>query len=196
MLGPSYRGYVYLIGSSRFGWYKIGQSKTAEIRIKQLGILLPFKIEVFSVWMTDNPSRLESSFHQHYSDFHINGEWFSFEWNQLGEVIADDPPYFGQRVFQKESDSLYQFSNLRDDKYIETSKALKKQKHEALWEAMKEIISNRGLEHTRENRDAVRNEILSKQNKELVLLSAIRKCQVEARTSIKTRLVSGHPKNS
>ena len=53
---PSYRGYVYLIGSSRFGWYKIGKSRSATIRVQTLGILLPFKVEVFAVWMTDNPS--------------------------------------------------------------------------------------------------------------------------------------------
>ena len=33
-------GYVYLIGNSIFGWYKIGKSISPEIRIKDLGILL------------------------------------------------------------------------------------------------------------------------------------------------------------
>jgi len=34
-------GYVYLIGSPTFGWYKIGKSRKPEIRIENLGILLP-----------------------------------------------------------------------------------------------------------------------------------------------------------
>ena len=39
-------GYVYLIGTPIFGWYKIGKSKTPEVRIKDLGILLPFKLHI------------------------------------------------------------------------------------------------------------------------------------------------------
>jgi hypothetical protein len=46
-------GYVYLIGNSIFNWYKIGKSVTPEVRIKDLGILLPFKIKVMSIWKAE-----------------------------------------------------------------------------------------------------------------------------------------------
>ena len=39
-------GFVYLIGSPLFGWYKIGKSKTPEVRVSNLGILLPFKLKI------------------------------------------------------------------------------------------------------------------------------------------------------
>ena len=31
-------GYVYLIGTPVFGWYKIGKSKTPVVRVQNLGI--------------------------------------------------------------------------------------------------------------------------------------------------------------
>ena len=57
-------GYVYLIGSPLFGWYKIGKSKTPEIRVNHLGILLPFKIHIIGVWSAKNHSLLETTLHE------------------------------------------------------------------------------------------------------------------------------------
>lgn len=52
-------GYVYLIGSPIFGWYKIGKSITPEVRIKNLGILLPFKIDIICIWKAENHHKLQ-----------------------------------------------------------------------------------------------------------------------------------------
>lgn len=71
-------GYVYLIGTPVFGWYKIGKSKTPEIRIKDLGILLPFKIKILGVWEAQNHHLMESTLHEMYDERRINGEWFEF----------------------------------------------------------------------------------------------------------------------
>ena len=71
-------GYVYLIGTSVFGWYKIGKSITPEVRIKDLGILLPFKISVICVWKAENHHLLEKTLHELYAKNKINGEWFEF----------------------------------------------------------------------------------------------------------------------
>jgi hypothetical protein len=173
---PSYNGYVYLIGSSKFGWYKIGCSRTAEVRIKQLGILLPFKIEVLCVWGTDNPKRLESEMHAMYAESHLNGEWFSFDWSGLSRVIFDPLPYFGQKVFSQELASVYRFSNMEQDRVKDHSdKKQRAIRHQALWAAMCEIMDERGLERTKENRSAVRKEIMLSQRKELMLLSKARK---------------------
>jgi hypothetical protein len=54
-------GFVYLIGSTTFGWYKIGKSITPEVRIQNLGILLPFKIEVIAVWKAANHHAMEKT---------------------------------------------------------------------------------------------------------------------------------------
>lgn len=84
-------GYVYLIGTCTFGWYKIGKSKTPEVRIKDLGILLPFKIRVFRVWQAVDHSRMERALHEMYAENKINGEWFQFTKIQLAALINRIP---------------------------------------------------------------------------------------------------------
>lgn len=71
-------GFVYLIGTPTFGWYKIGKSKTPEVRVQNIGVLLPFKIEVIGVWKSDRHSWLETHLHDKYAANRINGEWFTF----------------------------------------------------------------------------------------------------------------------
>jgi hypothetical protein len=72
-------GYVYLIGSSVFKWYKIGKSRTPQVRISTLGVLLPFKIKVYAVWKAKDHTALEAELHQKYAYCRVNGEWFSFD---------------------------------------------------------------------------------------------------------------------
>ena len=102
-------GYVYLIGTPIYGWYKIGKSKTPEVRIRDLGILLPFKISVFRVWKAENHSLMESSLHEMYQGNRINGEWFQFTKKQVLEMINRIPA----EVIQEES--LDKFSNVDQD---------------------------------------------------------------------------------
>ena len=84
-------GYVYLIGTPTFGWYKIGKSITPEIRIKDLGILLPFKIHVIGVWKAENHHLMETTLHEMYTDCRINGEWFEFTGKKAYEVFDKIP---------------------------------------------------------------------------------------------------------
>lgn len=84
-------GYVYLIGNSIFGWYKIGKSITPEVRIKDLGILLPFKIKVYGVWQAKNHHLMESTLHEIYNKNRINGEWFEFTGEEIGKLIGSIP---------------------------------------------------------------------------------------------------------
>lgn len=111
-------GYVYLLGSRQFGWYKIGMSKNAEIRIKNIGILLPFKIEVFAIWKSDNARALEAAFHGKWSSAAINGEWFSFSDSTAHRIVYFmDPPIPSERIFPKiGSESVFaRFSNVKLD---------------------------------------------------------------------------------
>lgn len=82
-------GYVYLIGSRKFGWYKIGKSSDAAIRVSQLGILLPFRVEVIAIWKASNHHELEKVLHEKYRIHHINGEWFGFNTNQVRALVAE-----------------------------------------------------------------------------------------------------------
>lgn len=112
-------GYVYFIGSRQFGWYKIGMSKNAEIRIKNLGILLPFKIEVFAVWSTGDARTLEASMHEKWSASAINGEWFSFSDVDAHRIVYFlDTPIPSVRIFPRsgEESVFSAFSNVDLDR--------------------------------------------------------------------------------
>lgn len=82
-------GHVYLIGSRKYNWYKIGKSSNAAIRIADLGILLPFRIEVIAVWKASNHHELERLLHQKYESNRINGEWFTFGQPQIEKIVSE-----------------------------------------------------------------------------------------------------------
>jgi hypothetical protein len=103
-------GYVYLIGNPIFNWYKIGKSITPEVRIKDIGILLPFRIKVMSVWKAENHHLMESTLHDIYSKNRINGEWFEFTGDDIGKLIESIPDE--ARIFLDRSDK---FSNIDED---------------------------------------------------------------------------------
>lgn len=103
-------GYVYLIGTPIFGWYKIGKSVSPEIRIKDLGILLPFKIKVLSVWRAENHHLMEKSLHEIYTHKRINGEWFEFTRPEIHAVIESIPA--DARIYL---DNTERFSNIEQD---------------------------------------------------------------------------------
>ncbi len=105
------RGYVYLIGSERFKWYKIGKARRPEIRIRDLGILLPFKIRVFAVWQSEDCDRLESRLHQDYSEYNINGEWFHFANHKVREIVHEDLVYLHRVYLAGEDHNILRFSN-------------------------------------------------------------------------------------
>lgn len=107
---PTMAGYVYLIGNPIFNWYKIGKSVSPEIRIKDLGILLPFKIKVIGVWSAKNHHLMESSLHEIYNKNRINGEWFEFTGDDIGKIFQSIPDE--ARVYLDRSDK---FSNIDTD---------------------------------------------------------------------------------
>lgn len=82
-------GFVYMIGTDQFSWYKIGFSKSCDIRSEQLGVLLPFKIELFAAWKSHDARSLEKAMHEKCGPFHVHGEWFSMSW-QIREALIDD----------------------------------------------------------------------------------------------------------
>jgi Meiotically Up-regulated Gene 113 (MUG113) protein len=100
-------GYVYLIGSHTFHWWKIGKSSDAKIRLPAIGILLPFKIEVAAVWKTEGPSVMENMLHQRCAANRINGEWFSFSEAEVDALVLD--------MAWAATDTLMDFSNLQED---------------------------------------------------------------------------------
>lgn len=150
-LTSSYRGYVYLIGSNRFGWYKIGKSRTASIRVQTIGCLLPFKIKVFCIWKTSDPSALEMGMHERYKNSRINGEWFTFTWPEIQKVIADDTPYPAAVASQDEHGDLYRFSNMKEDVFWDTERHYKKDQTIIAQSMFREFLAKNGMEYNKEN---------------------------------------------
>ena len=145
-------GYIYLIGSENFGWYKIGRSRVPTIRIEDLGILLPFKIEVFAVWQTSNSELVESIFHKLYSESNINGEWFSFNLSQLKNIVTAPGPFDSYRVFPGEKDNIFcKFSNIEEDITIDKWKEQKILKSKLFMQAVEDYIVTNSLDKTKDN---------------------------------------------
>lgn len=93
------RGFVYLIGSARHRWYKIGRASNPRVRVKELGILLPFDLEVLAIWKTVNCVELETYLHRRHASQRLNGEWFDFDAQELRDLINDsDLPLFAERI--------------------------------------------------------------------------------------------------
>ena len=93
------RGFVYLIGSTRHSWYKIGRASNPRVRVKDLGILLPFELEVFAIWRTVNCIELETYLHRRYAEHRINGEWFHFDGPERQALVDDSNlPLFAERI--------------------------------------------------------------------------------------------------
>ena len=107
-------GYVYLIGTPIFGWYKIGKSIQPTVRVSQLGILLPFKISVIAVWSATNHHLMEKTLHEIHAANRINGEWFEFSKSEVFKIIDSIP---AESMVDKLN--LENFSNVAKDVKLE-----------------------------------------------------------------------------
>ena len=116
------KGYVYLIGSPTFGWYKIGKSITPVIRVSNLGVLLPFKLVVIGVWKAENHTLLEQTLHDIYKDCRINGEWFEFAKGEVYKVFETLPKEACVYPVEGQRHPLNTFSNIEEDRKIKGKK--------------------------------------------------------------------------
>ena len=136
-----------MIGSSRFGWYKIGRSKSPITRVNDLGILLPFKIEVFAVWKTTNAELTEALFHDTYTDKRINGEWFSFAPSEVKRVIESNAPYDSVKIYPGQTEMFAGFTNINEDIVTIPKRKLRSVKNNKV----ERTLRKSGLELTPEN---------------------------------------------
>jgi len=153
----SYLGYVYLIGSQKYGWYKIGKSKNAKIRVSDIGILLPFKIEVFAIWGTSNETILESEMHKTYAGKRINGEWFGLRTQEAKDLIKAMTVYPSTLIYEYEYGIGDRFlpSNMERDREFGNRKGFNTLKSKAFMNARYEWCAENGLDPTlKENKKA------------------------------------------
>lgn len=81
-VGQERGGYVYLLKADN-GLYKIGRSKSLDARIKQLGLILPYELELALVIETIDTTKLEQELHDHFADKRKRGEWFELDESDL-----------------------------------------------------------------------------------------------------------------
>ncbi len=79
-------GQVYLLKAGPF--YKIGKSKNAEKRIKQIKLQLPYPVEVVHVITTTEYSSLERFYHRRFENKRTNGEWFLLTDEDVREFVS------------------------------------------------------------------------------------------------------------
>lgn len=133
-----YSGYVYFIGNQEYLWYKIGKSRNPDIRLDDIGILLPFPIKVFAIWKAENHHDAEIAMHKRYSEFHIHGEWFKIPRDVRQSIIDGDPPFFGHRIFPSEKEAKWiSFTNMPesvpDAELGQINLRIKKQMFDTAW---------------------------------------------------------------
>ena len=77
---------IYLIGSSEFGWYKIGQSQQLSKRIVNYRSL-PFLIDVRHTWQVseDKVRAIEKELHEHFKARRTNANDAYSEWYELSQ---------------------------------------------------------------------------------------------------------------
>jgi hypothetical protein len=158
-------GYVYLIGSDRFGWFKIGKANNPQVRVERLGVLLPFAIKIFAIWKSHDVFTAESWMHEQNSEFHINGEWFSFSPERLKLVIDCCGSTLSKRIFPDDPHSNFaHFANIRKDVIKDGWKA---EKNRLFRKATEAYMQSHGMEPTRENKKIAIGAILVVREKEL-----------------------------
>lgn len=69
--------YVYLLKCGEY--FKIGRTNNIDRRMEQLRIQLPHIPEVLHTIRTNVPAYTERLFHEKFSQFRLNGEWFHLE---------------------------------------------------------------------------------------------------------------------
>lgn len=79
------RGYIYLV-EGQPGRFKIGLSADPKTRIANLGVKLPFEIEVIHLISTDDMRRAERELHDQFRDRRLAGEWFDLTPEQVQSV--------------------------------------------------------------------------------------------------------------
>lgn len=157
---PLHQEYVYLIGSRKFGWYKIGKAQKPSIRVTQLGILLPFRVALFGLWSTCKGLTTERLMHEKYAQYAINGEWFGISLQDVVAILRDNQPFDSLLVFSVFDPQTYHtaerlgiradFSNIEEDKTI-INKNVNSARQKIRREFCLAWFQERGMEESQDN---------------------------------------------
>ncbi len=80
--------FVYILKPEKNDVYKIGQTTRPAKRLIEVQRKFPFKVKFVRVFrVSESSGGLESFLHAHYSKYHIGGDWFVFNQEELQDVI-------------------------------------------------------------------------------------------------------------
>ncbi len=77
-------GNVYLLAAG--GYHKIGRAKVVSDRVRQLGILLPYPVEIAHHFPCENHVQSERALHKMFADKRVRGEWFALEESDIALI--------------------------------------------------------------------------------------------------------------
>src|SRR5580704_18156218 len=82
-------GFVYIVGSVKYGWYKFGRTAKFEFweRIRDIERGLPIPIVCIRVWRCRNHAFIEKSIHRELKPRRMRGEWFQLTLDEVRLVI-------------------------------------------------------------------------------------------------------------
>jgi len=78
-------GYVYFLRADN-GLFKIGMTKELNKRIKQLGIQLPYELQLVHAIGTDERCHVEEYFHLRFAQKRVRGEWFALTDSDIVDI--------------------------------------------------------------------------------------------------------------
>ncbi|QHJ72266.1 GIY-YIG nuclease family protein [Planococcus halotolerans] len=81
-------GYVYFVQEYMNGSFKIGKTKNLEKRMNIFGVKLPFENKLIFLIKTGNHHQTEATFHKHFADKRLEGEWFALNKDDLSWIKA------------------------------------------------------------------------------------------------------------
>ena len=79
-------GFVYVLKKTDENVFKIGMSKKFDERKKQISTKLPFEVETFKLFKTDDMEELEKHFHKKFDEKRMNGEWFNLNETDINYI--------------------------------------------------------------------------------------------------------------
>lgn len=78
-------GYVYLLHGN--GHYKIGKTKSISRRFREVGLKLPFPVEIEDYIRCDDMDSVEAEWHSRFKDKRLHGEWFNLSAEDVAAFV-------------------------------------------------------------------------------------------------------------
>ena len=82
------KGWVYCIGNTGLGWYKIGMTcqRSPVNRIETIASGVPFVLDFRRLWPTEDAYVVESRLHRRFAKLRVKNEWFKMPESEIERV--------------------------------------------------------------------------------------------------------------